>query len=866
MNRFKKIFLLCFVLITILSAKGQVLAQSEAAKDLNRQGLLSISNGHHQEAIQLLKKAMQMEPTWAEPYFNAYKLLRLRNKRDDMIKALKKAVALEPGNTTYSEAYASVLKEDLKVVEKKGNSAEIFRLQQEILTANPGDLETGLQIIDNYTKAGQTDKAADLAEQLLERNSALRTRYDSEEMGRLFVVLAKTELQRNNLTAARSHADNATKYSMSEQETAKQLLGEIRSKQSAAVSLLLSQAQELSAGGNSEEALATLKRAEEITPNNQNIQAAIEQLRSSRDAKKSMIDARELAKNGSWLEARDLLEFVVSVESGNEEAKKLLQQATEKENSLMKILGRATKLPRFSQERRGLVEGFLRRGKQFLEAGNQKDAETSLNRGLAIIELDSGLAEFKPQFATELSKIAETDKKSELWTKAIEARNANDYEESLKLLTRLPRNYNEQLPSYMAEAYWKTGDEEQAMELARYQLAMQAENNRAKFILGSILLERDQKDMAFQYFKEIYNSDPDYPEVSDKLLASSTSKWKKFFPIVVLVLLLWVAYALYKHLPEYNKNSSLRKAQSFLKKEMYEECIDELNKIRRLPNLTLFDGALISRILAQAFLKKGMYDRAIGECKHLISINPKDEDAHTWLGYAYLGRRMLSPESLPELLNLYQKDSRNIALVSLLGSHYTQQKTLSEDGVKILEQWLNLDQNNPEVLKPLGRYYLKKSRSDDKAMKVFQKMMELGSPEAEFLLGVAKIHLKLRQFESCLQLCEQVINSDVNNELVHGVLREAYHKQNRLPDLLAIYGNFLQNNPYNVTFQNGLKDTKKLAEAESGKNEARHEPQRNQETPDQAPDQAPDQIACPHCQQMNSSRDYCCQHCGKNLC
>jgi tetratricopeptide (TPR) repeat protein len=859
MNRFKNFYFTCFIAVLVLSVSGMVSAQSEEAKELNRKGLNAIGNGHHQEAIQLLKQAMQLEPGWAEPYFNASKLLRLRNKREDMTKALKKAVSLEPANRNYVETYIGVLKEDLSLAEKAGNKSETDRLQQEILTVDPGNLQIGLKIIDQLLKNKQTEKAADMAEQMLEKNSALRTRYDSEEMGQLFLVLARLELQADNLSAARSHADNASKYTLPEPDSAKTLLTEIRSRQSGAVSSLLAQARDLAAGGKSEEALSTLQRAQEILPGNEEVQSEIDQLRSSRDAKKSMVDARDLVKKGSWLEARDILEFIVSVDSGNEEAQKLLKQAADKEETLMKTLGRATRLPRFSQERSGLVEGFLRRGKQFLEAGNQKDASVSFNRGLAIIDLDSGLEKFRPQFLEEMGKIQDTENKSEIWRKAIEARNAYEYEESLKLLLQLPRNYNVQLPSYLAEAYWKTGDEEKAMEMARYQLTIQQDNNRARFVLGSIFLERNEKEMAFQYFNEIYQSDPDYPEVSDKLIAAGTSKWKKVFPVIVLALLLWIAYALYKYLPEYNKNSSLRKAQSYLKKEMYDDCIEELNKIRRLPNLTYFDGALISRILAQAFLKKGIYDRAVGECKHLISINPKDDDAHTWLGYAYLGRRMLSPESLPELLNLYQKDSRNIALVSLLGSHYTHQKKLSEEGVKILEQWLNLDPNNPEVLKPLGRYYLKKSRSDDKAMKVFQKMMEFGSPEAEFLLGVARIHLKLRQFESCLQLCEQVINSDVNNELVHAVLREAYHRQNRLPDLLAIYGNFLQNNPYNVAFQNGLKEAQKLASSASS---------RTEEPAEEAavPSGGGDQITCPHCSQPNSSRDYCCQHCGKNLC
>ncbi len=833
-------------------------AQSDAARELNRKGVIAITSGHHQEAIQHLKQAMQMEPGWAEPYFNAFKLLRLRNKREDMMKALKKAVSLEPDNPTYSDTYADLLKEELKLHEKKNNTGEINRLRQEIMGAKPGELEIGLQIINEYLVKGQQEKAADLAEQLLEKNAKLRTRYDSEEMGMLFMVLAKTELQRNNLTSARSHADNATKYSMKSPDAAKKLVSDIREKQSQAVSLLLSQAREFSSGGNTEKAIETLKRAEEILPNNEQVQQAIDELRSSRDAKISMVEARDFVKKESWLEARDLLEFVVSIEPDNAEAKKLLAQAVAKETSLMKLLGRPNKLPRSSQERSGLVEGFYRRGKQFLDAGNKRDAGSSFSRGLAIIELDSGLVHLKEKFEKEMAKIDETDRLADLWKKGIEARNTYEYEESLKLLSQLPRTYNVQLPSYLAEAYWKTGNEKEALELARYQLTKQENNNRAKFVLGSIFLEQGEKDLAYTYFKEVYDSDPDYPEVSDKILAASTAKWKKILPVVIVLLMLWIAWSLYKYLPEYNKNASLRKAQSFLKKEMYDECIEELSRIRRSPILTQFDGALISRILAQAFLKKGLYDKAVGECKHLISINPKDEDAHKWLGYAYLGRRILSPESLPELLNLYKNDSRNIALVSLLGSHYTLQKNLSEDGVQILEQWLNLDPNNPEVLRPLGRYYLKKNRSDDKSMKVFQKMMEVASPEEDFLLGVARIHLKLRQFESCLQLCEQVINSDVNNELVHSVLREAYNKQGKLPELLEIYGNFLQNNPYNVAFQNGLKEAQKIAQASA-----------NAAKPASAPadQQAPesDQIICPGCQHLNTSRDYCCQQCGKNL-
>jgi hypothetical protein len=190
------------------------------------------------------------------------------------------------------------------------------------------------------------------------------------------------------------------------------------------------------------------------------------------------------------------------------------------------------------------------------------------------------------------------------------------------------------------------------------------------------LTEMGNKDIAYKYFNEIRNSDPGYPELNDKLLLSSVSKLKYILPIVAIVILLWISYAIYKYLPEYNKNTSINKAKKYLKKDMIKECIDELTKVRRLPILTAYDSAIIKEFGA-AFLNR-VFTIKQSVRVNLFSLNVKDEEAICGLVMLFWAA-MLTPESLPELLNLYKKEPRNL-LWFLCWKHTSPTKITSDEG------------------------------------------------------------------------------------------------------------------------------------------------------------------------------------------
>lgn len=886
MNRLKKTLIIStFILSAIfadMSFCSPAFAQSKEARDLNRKGADALDSGRYADSIQFLKQAMALEPTWGEPCYNAARLLKAMGKREDMIKMLRKANGVEPNNPKYQDEYIKALTEDYQNAELASNNSEKERIINEIFRVNPGNLTFGIKSVENKIQSGDKDEAAALAENILAKNTTNRSNYKLKGMGELYLIVAQVAYEKGDLEKAKSNADYAARYEFDKRDEAYSLLKKVKNDIDEKVKNLISEATNAQKSGNHSKAMSLLQEAEKYQPDNETVKNTMVEFVDEVDINKLIEVARKANANGRWLDARETLVMLTEKYPGDKTAKSMLEELKTKEKAILKQLD-IPEIPLKAKDRERVMNDYKNRGIKFFELNNYKDCISPFKMALVLIDADKDLSKYKPEIEKYLERINTLDEYKKNWIKAKDAREAGDYEDVIHLLNTIPEEHQDvQHYSYLAEALYNLGNTEDAEKYARKQLGNQPENNRAKFVLGCIKLDAEDNEGAHKYFYEIYESDPEYPGLGDKLAKSSVKYWPKVLFYTVIILLSWIAWIMYKKLPIYNKDAKIRTGKRYFKKECYDEAINVLMEVRHSPYLTSADSFEITKLFAQCYLKKGAYDKAIGECKHLISITPKSEEAHTWLGYAYLGRRMLSPEALPELLNLYKKDSRNIALVSLLGSYYAQQKVISNEGIAVLEQWLNLDYDNIEVLKPLGKHYLHKGASDDKAMKVFQRMMEIGSPDPDFMLGVANVYLKKKQYDNCLQICEQVINMDINNAYVHTILLDAYKKQNRLSELLDIYANFLKNNPYNVAFQNGLR----AAQAEFDKIQKRNAAQAakeaaavmenmrlvtQEESPGQTDNETPVQnlepgaIACPNCGNGNPQGSYVCQFCGANL-
>jgi tetratricopeptide (TPR) repeat protein len=844
-------------------AVGPLCAQE--ARDLSRKGLTEYQAGNYKEAAELLQKAMQLDPKLHEAFYTYFQLMKSAKKAQEGRKYLKKAYDLEPTNTTYKEEIVKILKEDLAAAKQAKDEVKIDQISANILKVSPEELEFALPMIVKHFEAKEFDQVKSKVQMFLEKNKEELPKYNSAAIGEMYYLVARIEFDEKNYKSALVSAEKATRYPMDRLTEAKELVTKCRKVLSDMVNGYLLAGKKLIGEGQNDKAVDEFNKGLAIDPENQEILSQVELMDDRKSVQDMVANANKVFQDGKMLEARDALEAVLRIQPKNKQVRESLKIAVDFEEKFMKRLGKAEKLPRASSERVSMLEGYLNMGKRFLDVKNYKEAQTAFDRALVVIELDPKLEKYKSRIEAEMSKINAVDHAKQLWEKGREQYKTGEWEECLKTLSQLPQDYTIDILSYIGYCHWKLDDKEKAKEFAHRQVERQPDNNRAKFVLANIFFDAGDNGSANKLTLEIKESDPEYPGIDDLVYKTGALRWGPLvIPLLVIGILLYIAHVIYKNLPEYYKNAGINRGKQLLKKGMFKEAIEALIDVKKMPNVDAYDGAVISRILAQCFLKTAAYDKAIGECKHLLAINPTDPESHSWLGFAYLGRRMVSPESLPELLNLYKSEKNNKALVSLLGQHYTAQKVLTADGVEVLERWHDMDPTNPDVLKALGKFYLQKGRSDATALKVFEAMMTTSKPEPEFMLGVAKIHLRMGEHEPCLKICENVLSMDVNNELVHPILRECYKKMNKINDLIDIYRAFLAENPYNVAFQKGLIEAQRMAKSMGA--------QPQTEGPADVPANLPpetelkdNEIQCPNCSKVNQQTDYYCQGCGQNL-
>ncbi|NLM17008.1 MAG: tetratricopeptide repeat protein [Candidatus Riflebacteria bacterium] len=803
-------FLLLVTAICLLPLS--LYSQSNEAKELNRLGTVALRSGRYADAVRDLNKAISLAPDWAEPYYNAAQLLERMGSHPKALQMYKKAFELDKNNYTYKEAYRVKLLEALRDAERTRDKSAAENIKADLLSVDPGNVTYNLALVNRLRAQGQNRQALAAGEGFLQNHSSFRRDYNSRDAGEFFLQMSQLYLSEGNLAEAERSINEAGKYPVKQSPQYDSALSLIKGAQSDKVAMLLNNANVAERGGDLEKAKAIYEEAVEKAPNSDLAKKGLARIKTAIEVKNLTADLDVAQRKKNWLDIQDIARAIQDLDSSDIKSARLYEEASAKERQAMAIRGEANQFSRELRVLQGMIKLDIDKAKNFVANDNFDAARGVINSSKALTELVPELSPMLSFYDELEAKMTKVETNSEIWEKAKDARAVGDYAEVVNLLKRLPSNYPEpHLRSIYAEAAWKTGDAEKAKELALLDLAENPDNNRSKFVLGNLYREENNASLSQRYFKEIYETDKDYPGLSDLYMeASFKNNFVTIALVVVIILIITVVVVFIKKFDDLKKSSDFSKAESYLKSDYFTQAIEILLGMDKNPTMTANDRAKVSKMLTKAYLSLGKYIEAIGTAKHLLTININDREAQEALGRAYLGLQRVNPESLPYLLQMNKTTPNNLPLLSLLGRYYSKQARMSKEGIEILEAWIEMEPNSPEPLKPLALHYLKTGEKNEKAMAIYGRMIGLGFEEPAFLVGVARVYASLNAFDKALELCEKVIAASPDNEFVHPVLRDVYNRQNKLDDLMTIYRNFLQVNPYNVAFQKAVSDLQNL--------------------------------------------------------
>ena len=455
-----------------------------------------------------------------------------------------------------------------------------------------------------------------------------------------------------------------------------------------------------------------------------------------------LLGASIMSTMGQMKEAAAYLRHAVRIEPGKEDAVlhlvTILMQSSDYEESVRILKG-------LIQEKPDSAIGNYYLGKLYSQMKLYREALPYFKRG---VELRPELIQASVDMAIAHERLGEQDKAIEIYKQVLEqADNRAPLVQHLIQLFIQDRRYEEAL------FYLKKLEQ---MGLSSF------ETNRKT---GLIYLELERYDDAINLFSEMLKSDPDAHQIR-VYLGSAYEEKEELAKAEAVYLKIPLDSSVY---PEavgrlafiYHEQGKSDKALKLLsqaisanpdKIELYlsqASLFEALEKTEEGLNLLLGVEARFSTEARFQFRVGILYDKlgrrpqSIERMKKVVLLNPKDAQAHNYLGYTYAEMGINLDEALTHVKRALELRPDDGFFIDSLGWVYYQMKRY-EDAVRYLEKAAELVKDDPTILEHLGDAYLasknhkhalkyyKKARSlDPRKKELDEKIRRLTKPEAE---------------------------------------------------------------------------------------------------------------------------------------
>jgi len=843
------------------------------------------------KAKECFDKAITLDQTKPDAYFNLGLALRKLNQNDAALSAFESALNLDPDDLDCKKAVASLYIQNAKDQKQAGNREKMLLFLHKACVAYPQSTNIWSMLLEQWATDRKWKEITGCGDLIKKANKEALEAGDDQKLQSALITLAKAHKELNETIRAKEYLNAAGMIHHANDELTR-LKSQIAQSSSQMSGSLLTEAQGLINKGNVKEAFEKLKQAQAANSGSSEVADLLEQTQKQLQILDFTKAADEAEAKENYEEALEKINAAIGFAEDD-------QSLRDRAASLsVKLEKQAEKLSQEKavqlQKRQAQLDRKMKIA-VFLKAAEKNEKKKSFDIALLnyqeALKLDKGNAEI--QAAMDRVKKADEEAKlqraqfSEKFEQAKTLYSEEKYDEAYAILKELaddPGNPKEKVLPLLIESCLKLGKLDDAGLLTGKLAAIKADSDEINYFTGYIAYQKGNYAAAKEPLQKLNTKNPGFrSDVSSMLWWIWFSKYQYGIYVVLVIVSLYLFKAFVKVLARLNKARINARIDRAISAGSYEKVIPLIESVLSDPGYSE-NRRQLTLALAEGYLRKGMYEQAHDRANEVFLKDTRNATAQRIIGECcfQLGER--SSDSIEKIMNLFKMDESRKDVLSFLVTHFRAQQADHKIAIEAFQKQILLCPDDKETIFYIADLFLKRRNFAQGNGKVFDKAAKLDPEKPDYVAGQIQCLIVNGKRDEAARIMEKAKERWPNSDLFYSetpsrsTTPEASPRQTHEPSPRQTPEpppRFIADTPPrpgSETPREGRTLKKSFASLEPAANNPT-EPQFGLPSlpplpplPTSSPTSPIEGgISCKHCGASNHPREYYCTTCGKPL-
>lgn len=851
-----QLLMLCaFLLLAIIASPHFSYAQMGASDALIKRARDHINLFQYDQARSLLMQAIQAQPDNFEPYYLIGRALIRQKKEAEAENFLKKALELNPSHDECRKALGAVYVKLARDAQATNKTAQMAEYIHQACRTYPEGTKMWLNLLEIWWNSGEYDKIIAEGDLIVSSNRRTLQQGDDKNLQSALVIVARTHFRKGDYAAAERFIKDASSIKHSNEELYS-MRRDIRNRNEERTRKVVEEAQTLLEQGNFQRATELIQEALRTGGSSSELQELLAQAETRAAVIRISNDSDRLAAQNKMEEALNLLS----------DAALRFPEETEITTRLTAIHAQVDELKAKQAEERArklAARHQLMEREKTLNFYNNEAREHERNKDYSLaaisyekaLDLDSDNEELK-------AKISEMRNNASLQAKRLQEfsiafaqleshfsanRNSEAWEQGQTLYNKYTE-HRDRLAPLLAETALKLNKFDQARNYAILFEDDTELSDLYSYICGVVAYQKSERNLALEHFKNIRTSSF-RPGIFTIKIRIYLYKFQVGIYIFMLILLFPAIRMVKDMLKKHKERRILNKIDAIKQSGKYEQNLDFLAE--RFTKEDTANPKQIAIMYSEALLRNGQTQRSYEIISNLLKKDSRNPHAKRIAGEACLKLEDSSPMGLEHIQNLYKIDETRKDVVSFLAKTYMRLQADHKLAQDFILKYISLYPSDAEALVFMADLIIKKKNYSSQTVKILERTINTAPEVPEYYCALIDNYRHTGNEDDANKVLETARNKFPAEPMFDDQPPDQPTKptspahRGAFPDYDSIGAQPTGQTPGGYPDYDSIGNTPPPA-------------------PPAEPASGPTHI-CPHCQHINSIKEYYCLSCGKSL-